>query len=60
MVLLIVEDDPHYARVMVDLARDNGFKVPVAHRGDALTLAATTGRALRCLPAGHAGLTPNN
>jgi CheY-like chemotaxis protein/HAMP domain-containing protein len=40
MVLLIVEDDPHYARVMVDLARDNGFKVLVAHRGaDALTLA---------------------
>jgi CheY-like chemotaxis protein len=40
MVLLVVEDDPHYARVMVDLARDNGFKVLVAHRGsDALTLA---------------------
>jgi CheY-like chemotaxis protein len=40
MVLLIVEDDPHYARVMVDLARDNGFKVLVAHRGaDALSLA---------------------
>ena len=33
MVLLIVEDDPHYARVMVDLARDNGFKVLVAMRG---------------------------
>jgi HAMP domain-containing protein/CheY-like chemotaxis protein/signal transduction histidine kinase len=32
-VLLIVEDDPHYARVMVDLARDNGFKVLVAMRG---------------------------
>jgi CheY-like chemotaxis protein len=40
MVLLIVEDDPHYARVMVGLAHDNGFKVLVAHRGaDALTLA---------------------
>jgi CheY-like chemotaxis protein/signal transduction histidine kinase len=39
-VLLIVEDDPHYARVMVDLARDNGFKVLVAMRGaDALALA---------------------
>ncbi|MBV9077668.1 MAG: response regulator, partial [Methylobacteriaceae bacterium] len=39
-VLLIVEDDPHYARVMVDLARDCGFKVLVAMRGaDALTLA---------------------
>ncbi|HYC02273.1 MAG TPA: response regulator [Azospirillaceae bacterium] len=40
-VLLIVEDDPHYARVMADLARDKGFKVLVAMRGkDALNLAA--------------------
>ncbi|HTO81190.1 MAG TPA: response regulator, partial [Methylomirabilota bacterium] len=39
-VLLIVEDDPHYARVMVDLARDKGFKVLTAARGtDALELA---------------------
>ncbi|HYZ64530.1 MAG TPA: response regulator, partial [Acetobacteraceae bacterium] len=39
-VLLIVEDDPHYARVMVDLAHDQGFKVLVASRGaDALALA---------------------
>jgi CheY-like chemotaxis protein len=39
-VILIVEDDPHYARVMVDLARDKGFKVLVAMRGaDALLLA---------------------
>jgi HAMP domain-containing protein/signal transduction histidine kinase/CheY-like chemotaxis protein len=39
-ILLIVEDDPHYARVMVDLARDNGFKVLVAIRGaDAIDLA---------------------
>ncbi|WP_049731028.1 HAMP domain-containing protein [Rhizobium ecuadorense] len=39
-VLLVVEDDPHYARVLVDLARDNGFKVLVAMRGgDALALA---------------------
>jgi len=30
---LIVEDDPHYARVLVDLARDKGFKVLVAARG---------------------------
>src|SRR6185503_1543514 len=38
--LLIVEDDMHYARVLVDLARDTGFKVLVAHRGvDALDLA---------------------
>ena len=39
-VLLIVEDDPHYARILVDLARDNGFKVLVAMRGaEALALA---------------------
>jgi len=39
-ILLIVEDDPHYARVLVDLARQNGFKVLVAHRGmEALELA---------------------
>jgi CheY-like chemotaxis protein len=38
--LLIVEDDPHYARILVDLARDHGFKVLLAMRGDeALTLA---------------------
>jgi HAMP domain-containing protein/signal transduction histidine kinase/DNA-binding response OmpR family regulator len=39
-VVLIVEDDPHYASVMVGLAKDKGFKVLVAHRGaDALALA---------------------
>ncbi len=39
-VLLIVEDDPHYARVLLDLAHDQGFKVLVAMRGDdALELA---------------------
>jgi HAMP domain-containing protein/CheY-like chemotaxis protein/putative methionine-R-sulfoxide reductase with GAF domain len=39
-VLLIVEDDPHYARVLCDLSRDKGFKVLVALRGaDALILA---------------------
>jgi CheY-like chemotaxis protein/signal transduction histidine kinase/HAMP domain-containing protein len=38
--LLIIEDDPHYARVLADLARDKGFKVLVASRGaDALDLA---------------------
>jgi CheY-like chemotaxis protein/HAMP domain-containing protein len=31
--LLIIEDDPHYARVLADLARDQGFKVLVASRG---------------------------
>ena len=29
-ILLIVEDDPHYARLSIDLARDKGFKVLVA------------------------------
>src|SRR4051794_17987606 len=39
-ILLIVEDDPHYARVLVDLARDRGFKVLVTARGaEALDLA---------------------
>jgi len=39
-ILLIVEDDPHYARVLVDLARDKGFKVLVAaHGAEALELA---------------------
>src|SRR6476660_6918974 len=39
-VLLIFEDDPHYARVLVDLSRDKGFKVLVAMGGaEALTLA---------------------
>src|SRR6202790_3871768 len=32
-ILLIVEDDPHYARVLRDLSRDKGFKVLVALRG---------------------------
>jgi HAMP domain-containing protein/CheY-like chemotaxis protein/signal transduction histidine kinase len=39
-VLLIVEDDPHYARVLCDLSRDKGFKVLMAARGsEALALA---------------------
>jgi CheY-like chemotaxis protein/signal transduction histidine kinase/HAMP domain-containing protein len=39
-ILLIVEDDPHYARILRDLARDKAFRAVVAHRGaDALTLA---------------------
>jgi HAMP domain-containing protein/CheY-like chemotaxis protein/signal transduction histidine kinase len=32
-VLLIIEDDPHYARILVGLARDHGFKVIVATKG---------------------------
>jgi len=37
---LIVEDDPHYARLLIDLAHDKGFKVLVANHGmEALALA---------------------
>ena len=32
-VLLIVEDDPHYARILLGLARDRGFKGIVASKG---------------------------
>jgi HAMP domain-containing protein/CheY-like chemotaxis protein/signal transduction histidine kinase len=39
-ILLVVEDDPHYACLLRDLARDRGFKVLVATRGaEALALA---------------------
>src|SRR5258706_12219947 len=39
-ILLIVEDDPHYARVLRDLSRDKEFKVLGAQRGaEALVLA---------------------
>ncbi|HEX4156344.1 MAG TPA: HAMP domain-containing protein [Acidobacteriaceae bacterium] len=39
-VLMIVEDDLHYARLLCDLAHDKGFKVLVAVRGaEALSLA---------------------
>ncbi len=33
--LLIVEDDPHYARILLGLARDKGFKGIVAQTGSA-------------------------
>jgi CheY-like chemotaxis protein len=39
-VLLIVDDDPHYARVLLGLARDKGFKGVVANRGQAALLLA--------------------
>jgi HAMP domain-containing protein/CheY-like chemotaxis protein len=39
-VLLVVEDDAHYARVLLGIARSRGFKVLVANRGQqALALA---------------------
>ena len=38
--ILIVEDDPHYARIMLGLARDKGFKGAIATKGaHALSLA---------------------
>ena len=39
-IALIVEDDAHYARIMLAAAKEQGFKVLVAQRGaDALELA---------------------
>jgi HAMP domain-containing protein/CheY-like chemotaxis protein/signal transduction histidine kinase len=39
-LLLVVEDDPHYARIIADLAHDQGLKVLIAMRGaEALALA---------------------
>ena len=39
-VLLVVEDDPHFARILLDEAHTQGFKVLAASRGaDALVLA---------------------
>jgi CheY-like chemotaxis protein/signal transduction histidine kinase/HAMP domain-containing protein len=39
-LLLIVEDDPHYSRIVMDLAHDLGLKAVVASRGaEALELA---------------------
>ena len=38
--ILIVDDDPHYARVLLGLARDKGFKGIVANRGQSALLLA--------------------
>jgi len=39
-VLLVVEDDPHYCRILLDVARRRGFKILLARTGvDALALA---------------------
>ncbi|HXL79150.1 MAG TPA: response regulator, partial [Candidatus Eisenbacteria bacterium] len=39
-VLLVVEDDPHYCRILLDVARQRGFKILLARTGaDALALA---------------------
>ncbi|MDB4929388.1 MAG: sensor hybrid histidine kinase [Myxococcaceae bacterium] len=39
-VLLIIDDDPPFAKILLDLARENGFRGVVALRGDTgLTLA---------------------
>ena len=34
-IMLIIEDDPHYARILLGLAHDNGFKCLVASKGAA-------------------------
>ncbi len=34
-VLLIIEDDSHYARILLDMARENGFKGIVTNKGAA-------------------------
>ncbi len=40
MVLLIIEDDPHYARILLGIARTKGFRAIVANRGQqAISLA---------------------
>jgi len=40
-VLLLIEDDPHYAHILLGIARTKGFKVIVANRGQqALSLAS--------------------
>jgi CheY-like chemotaxis protein/signal transduction histidine kinase len=39
-VLLVIEDDPHYARILLGIARSKGFKTVLANRGQqALALA---------------------
>ena len=39
-VVLLVEDDPHYARILADVAHDKGFKVLATNRGaEAIDLA---------------------
>ena len=59
-ILLIVEDDAHYARVLCDLSRDKGFKVLVATSwcgsARARPRVSSDGSIARCVPARHAGL----
>ncbi len=60
LVVLIIEDDPHYARILLGLARDKGFKAIVATRGTRRVRAGPAIPAGRDhaghLPARHAGL----
>src|SRR5204863_165810 len=42
-VLLVVEDDPHYCRILLDLARQRGFKILLARTGAAALAALREG-----------------
>ena len=59
-VLLIIEDDPHYARILLGLARDKGFKGIVATKGAQASRSRANYRPdrhlARHLPARHARL----
>ncbi len=60
-VLLIIEDDPHYARILLGLARDKGFKGIVAQQGRRRRWSLARqfqadGDLARYLPAGYARL----
>ena len=54
-LLLIIEDDPHYASVLCDLSHDNGFKVLIANTGaegsGAGPRVSSNCNLTRCLPA---------
>jgi hypothetical protein len=55
-VLLVVEDDPHYARVLLNLARDRQFKVLVAKNARAGAQIPPDRDHARHIPARHARL----
>ena len=50
-VLLIVEDDPNYAKVLLEMARGRGFKAVVAQRGSRLDVTAKSAKVSPSAPA---------